>query len=81
MEHVKIDDLEQFAEEISHGVLGPEDQVLISEAINEALKLIEELRQQCKTRINRFVNLLIILKSYTLNFSTELVNNFSHNEI
>lgn len=52
-EHFKLDDLEQYAEEVSaYDLLAAEDQVKIAGIINDALKPVEELRNETKLNFN-----------------------------
>ena len=49
-----VDDLEQFAEEMSqYAFLTNEDQSDIAEKINTVIMAFEQLRNQCKERTNR----------------------------
>ena len=51
----KLEELEQYAEDIlSYGLMEVEDQVKIAQCINGSLKNVEQLKQACRTKENRY---------------------------
>jgi len=54
VEHFQLGELEHFAEEVSTlGLLNADDQVKVAHHINDPLKNVEQLRQDCKSKMNR----------------------------